>query len=399
MSVRFRKWACMVIFAAVLLCGCSGQDTDFIPSTSSPPTFESIAPADRSDPMQERLLKRCEEIYGLYAGAEKPAGQISRSTVDAIETLLMDAGLDVVDTDALYPDYLTTADRFRAFWDAVSRREPAEQEVITVRESGALSYLLFSCQEGTAYVSNMHYSPGEGKALYFEQHEVLDWELTERGNFYYRVYPAGDKHYSDYTLLRLNPPDKELFDLNLKYIRTGGYIGTNLFLTDWSEDDFGALSFNDLWEYLYYDCHGQHFRPEGYVFMPERECYQIPADEFEALVLPFFEIAPDTLRQLAHYDEAGDFYPWRPIQTNDYSFLEFYDVEPEVISCQANPDGTITLQVQMLSTDLKTDCLFAHEVTVRPLDDGRFQFVGNQITDQTEYGLPFCKPRLTWEKP
>lgn len=42
----------------------------------------------------------------------------------------------------------------------------------------------------------------------------------------------------------------------------------------------------------------------------------------------------------------------------------------------------------MLSTDLKTDCLFAHEVTVRPLENGRFQYVGNKVTYQTEYGLP-----------
>lgn len=188
MSVRFRKWICVAVFAAILLCGCSGQDTDLIP-----PTFESVPPADRSDSMRERVLKRCEEIHGLYAEMEKPAGEDSRSAVDAIETLLMEAGLDVVDTDAVYPDYLTTADRFRDFW-------------VTRQES-------------------------------------------------------------------------------------------------------------------------------------------------------------------------------------------------EVISGQANPDGTITLQVWMLSTDLKADCLFSHEVTVRPLDDGRFQFVGNRITSRTEYGLPYCDPRLTWEKP
>lgn len=47
---------------------------------------------------------------------------------------------------------------------------------------------------------------------------------------------------------------------------------------------------------------------------------------------------------------------------------------------QVNTDGTITLTVQALSTDLKTDCLFAHEVTVRPLENGRFQYVGNKVT-------------------
>ncbi|EPB8170386.1 MULTISPECIES: DUF6070 family protein [Bacteria] len=63
-----------------------------------------------------------------------------------------------------------------------------------------------------------------------------------------------------------------------------------------------------------------------------------------------------------------------------------------------NSDGTLTLTVAMLSTDLKTDCLFAHEVTVRPLENGRFQYVGNKVTYQTEYGLPFCEPRITWNE-
>lgn len=61
---------------------------------------------------------------------------------------------------------------------------------------------------------------------------------------------------------------------------------------------------------------------------------------------------------------------------------------------------TIALKMKtaMLSTDLKTDCLFAHEVTVRPLENGRFQYVGNKVTYQTEYGLPFCEPRITWNE-
>ena len=72
-------------------------------------------------------------------------------------------------------------------------------------------------------------------------------------------------------------------------------------------------------------------------------------------------------------------------------------MEPEVTAYVMNPDGTMTLTVQMLSTDLKMDCLFAHEVTVRPLENGSFQYVGNRITYQTEYGLPYSVPRLMWD--
>ena len=135
----------------------------------------------------------------------------------------------------------------------------------------------------------------------------------------------------------------------------------------------------------------------GYEYDAPMHCYWIPASEFEQVMLPFFAIDRDTLRELAQYDPATDTYPWRPMEGDDHTFLHFYTIAPEVTACRDNGDGTLTLTVELYSTDLKTDCLFAHELTVRPLGDAGFQFVGNRMTFQTEeYGLPYCEPRLTW---
>lgn len=135
------------------------------------------------------------------------------------------------------------------------------------------------------------------------------------------------------------------------------------------------------------------------MYSNELHCYQIPAEEFEQIILPFFNIDIQTLRFLSQYHGDGNYYPWRQIETNDYAFyLGYYTIDPEVTAFQINPDGTITITVQMISTDLKTDCLFSHKVTVRPLENSGFQFVGNQVIDQGEYGLPFCEPRLAWER-
>lgn len=122
----------------------------------------------------------------------------------------------------------------------------------------------------------------------------------------------------------------------------------------------------------------------------------IPAAEFEKVVLPYFDVDLDSFREMAQYNAEGDYYPWHQIQTNDFVFLNYYTIEPEVTKYMVHSDGTITLTVEMLSTDLKTDCLFAHEVTVRPLENGQFQYVGNKVTNQTDYGLPYCEPRLKW---
>lgn len=364
------------------------------------------APVD--DPIFDRLEVRCEEIeslyHALYESAEKTVpdspwddSSFSQSSIDSIENLLYDAGYDVMDTNEPYPEYLTTSERFYVFWDAVQQNRDAEQEVITILKSGGLSYRLFTYDESGAFVYSMTYYPDEIKEPYYECHEIKDWELTEKGNFYYRIYPANDKHYPDFSLIRLAAPNTELFDLAFRYIYPAGYIATNIFLIDWQEGNWENLSFNDQFEYLYYAHHGKQFLADHYTVLEDKSSYAIPANEFEGIVLPYYNIDIETFQSLAQYHAEGDYYPWRPLNTNDFVKIWYYNIEPEVTAYVMNPDGTMTLTVQMLSTDLKIDCLFAHEVTVRPLENGNFQYVGNRITYQTEYGLPYSVPRLMWD--
>lgn len=396
------------LFIITLCTACEMQGAEENSSKSTRFSSAEIAPSTDDVLIEQRLKQRCEEIasfyYDLYICSEKTEPQnpwdeptLQQSSIDAIEELLINNGLDVIDTNGVYPKYLTTKDHFQVFWTYVQTKEDAEQEIISIAKSGALNYKLFSYQDGIPYVYIMHYPINNYSDYYFESHRVWDWEFTEKGNFFYRIYPANDKHYADYSLIRTNAPDLELFDMTMKYIWAGGYMATNVFLDDWTEENFGNLCFNDLWDYLYYDSHGSQFDPEGLDFDSERRSYMIPSARFEEVVLPYFNIDLDTFRQMAQYDEETDSYPWRRIVTNDLVFLYYYSCEPEVSSCRVNADGTLALTVEAISTDLKLDCLFEHEVTIRQLKNGGFQFVGNKVTYQTEYGLPFCEPRLSWD--
>lgn len=415
--MKLNKLIVLMLSMAVFFtaCGQSSRETaldsimeETVASTVSTQPLDSVNNIQQADPMQERLEKRCEEIaslyYDLYLSADKTEPEnrwedptLSQSSIDAIENLLLSAGYDVMDTNGEYPSYLPTSDRFYEFWDAVERREVAEQEVITILETGNLSYRLFSYGEVGAYFYCMVYYQDGVTEPYFEKHEIKDWELTEKGNFYFRILPADDKHYPDFTLIRLVSPNIELYDMTLRYIIPVNYLATNLFLIDWTENDFSEVSFNDLFEFLYYSRHGKQVGSNNYTFIPNRCCLEIPAAEFEETVMPYFNIDIETFRISAQYDTEGDYYPWRPLETNDFVKLWYYTIEPEVTEYTVNPDGTITITVEVLSTDLKMDCLFAHEVTVRPLENGQFQYVGNCITYQTEYGLPYSVPRLMWD--
>lgn len=385
--MRYKGIAACLIALCLLLCACgapgAGQERD--------------------------IQKRCRQIVSLYrdlydSAQKEPAADrweeqtLSQQSIDAIEARLLERGLDVIDSSADCPGYFVNAEHFRQFWDSVQRDEEASQEVIAIRDSGALSYRLLTHQDGTTYVYSLVYSLAGDEDPDYEMHQVYGAELTEQGNFYYRINPEDDCHYANYTLIRLQKPDQELWELYSKYILAGGYTATNIFLTDWTEDDFSPLCFNDLWEYVYRYRTGTQFWPDSCAYDKSRNCYLIPAAEFESAVLPFFKLDAQTLRQLADYDAQTDSYPWRQVESNDYAFyLSYYTIEPEVTACRTNADGTLALTVEARSTDLGIDCLFSHEVTVRPMEDGGFQFVGNRVLSQTEKGLPYCEPRLTWD--
>lgn len=231
----------------------------------------------------------------------------------------------------------------------------------------------------------------------WETHTIQDWELTEHGNFYFRIRPANDKHYIDYCLLRLVPPDPDMCKLTNKYIRLIGYYSVNIFLCDWDEQNYGELSFNDLLEYLYVMDNHCSLQYEDYACLAGKESVLIPASVFEKTILSHFRISKDLLRIKCHYNAEKDAYPWRPFYTNDAIQYWFPFVDSEVINKRENADGTFTLTVNVSSADLKADTVFIHEVSIRPTENNGFQYVSNRIIYRTEYGIPNTNPRSYYQ--
>lgn len=391
-AMKIQKRIAIALLLILTLTGCGGNREE-----------RKIAAEER------RTRRRCAEIVSMYQALydaapkrepESPwdAPELPQQDIDTVEQALIDRGLCVVDSGADSPEYLANSEKFYQFLDAVEQNENVSREVLRIRPSGALSYRLFSHRDGTTTLYSMTYSPDETVEPDYEVYRICETKLTEQGNFYYRIHPEDDHHYANYTRLRLKQPDKELWQQCARYVLAGGYTGTNIFLSNWTEKDFSGLCFNDVWEYLYRYQNGARFSPDGYTFDTDKNCYRIPAAEFEGVILPFFQLSQENLRQLAGYDSESDSYPWRQIESNDYVFyLNYYTIEPEVTAFRNHSDGTVSITVALLSTDLGVDCLFSHELTVRPQADGSFQFVGNRMLTQTELGLPFCDPRLTWE--
>ena len=267
-----------------------------------------------------------------------------------------------------------------------------------LKDTHTLSYQKLSVENGKPYAQFLRCEPNVDStvaASNFERFPVQDWQMTDAGNFYYRLFPTGDKHSADYQLIRTVPPDRSHLAMLEQYVLPIDYYYVNLLITDWSEPDFAGVSFNDLFDRLY--ALRFHCQPDAADYAQDENtgAFRIPSGEFERVILPYFSISAEKLRALAGYDEQTDTYPWRPVRTNDMELYDYPAVEPYITDVRENPDGTTTLLLSCLSTDVPTDCIFSHELTVRTLPSGGFEYVSNHITYQTELGLPNAAPRLS----
>ena len=218
------------------------------------------------------------------------------------------------------------------------------------------------------------------------------WDMTYNADFIYRDLYL-DRHWDAAHLLRLHPVDKPMYDLTMKYILPIGYHNVNLFLLDWSSDDYGNLCFNDLLDYLYRLKYNDYLYARDYPRYTTPYSYSaIPAKLFEDTIVPYFDISMEEFRERALYDAENDIYPWQDISCDNV--LYFPSLIPEVTECIEIDDSTKKLIVNVMCPDYQTDKLFVHEVTIRVLSDGEYQYIGNQITYRSDINIPSPQARI-----
>ncbi len=352
-----------------------------------------------TDEEKELIQSACIELSKLYQmiyqNAEKIPSQywgidyeIAQETIDEIETILASSGYPVINSDSVYPDYLENSDGVYSFWESVNQGIDAETEIWRVLASGGLSYIRLQFLDKTPYC--IHATAGWNENI--EKREVLHWDMTYNQDFYYQdIYT--DRHWTASVLLRLHPVDEALYDLNIKYIMPIGYHNVNLFLLNWSSDNYGYLCFNDLLDLLYRVKNNNYFYAKDYPYSNTPYSHSIiPAQIFEDTILPYFDISIDEFRERALYDAESDTYPWQDVSCDNV--LYYPSLIPEVTDCIEVDKSTIKLIVNVMCLDNHTDKLFIHEVTIKILSDGEYQYIGNEITYKGDITIPSAQARI-----
>lgn len=298
---------------------------------------------------------------------------------------------------------MVEAEQVIRFCEMVEAKREDKLSVMEVTHSGRLIEYDLQTSDGKVNVVSKHfvYENGKLQKVFTGNYMADDWAYSENGYLMFSGVYFSEEQYvltlsdaEEYVALRAQPLDETCRELNRKYLLSIGYAWNNMFLVDWSEEDFGNLNFYDLYDIFYQNIYERHVP-----YVPDENpdsgaVYRIPKAEFEHIIMSYFNIDGKTLQTKTTYDSEDAIYEYKP--------RGFYEVEypeypyPEVVAYTENENGTITLAVNVVFPYAGISKVYAHEVVVRPLDDGTVRYVSNRIIpSQNNYEVTWHTPRLT----
>ena len=115
------------------------------------------------------------------------------------------------------------------------------------------------------------------------------------------------------------------------------------------------------------------------------------------VIMKYFNIDSETLQSKTIYDSENLTYEYKPRGFEEVEYPEY--PYSEVVGFTENNDGTITLTANVVFPYAGDSKVYAHEVVVRPLENGRVQYVSNRIIpSEDNYRETWHTPRLTLEE-
>lgn len=383
-------------------CGDLYQEEDSESFLSQNGIQESGQFENGQSPSEQSDNRHLEDIFlEIYTQAAEENKLSDLDTIRRIAAAFGENGYPAVDS-ANQID-MTEAEQVVRFCEKVDAKESGEITLIEVGYGGEFVTYDLRTEDGQVEVVRNRYQYVNGKMQKgtAERYPAEYWNYTLEGYLVFSgtgysedIYILTLSREERHTALRVQPLDGTCRELNRKYLLPIGYERNNMFLTDWNEGDFGDLDFYDLFDFLYPKIYGQ---PIPYVAddnLAVGAVYRIPQDEFERVIKAYFNIESDTLQSKTVFHPEDSTYEYRP--------RGFYEVEypeypyPEVTGYAENGDGTVTLLVNVVFPAEDDSRVYAHEVVVRPLEDGGVQYVSNRvIPGEDNREATWYMPRLT----
>lgn len=295
---------------------------------------------------------------------------------------------------------MTEYEQVESFCKMVEIQEEAEIEIIKVDYLGGFVKYDLQTKDGKVDVVRSYYEYENGNMQKGSKNSYRAeyWNYTEEGYLIFsgvwyseELYALTASAAEENIALRVQPLDETYRELSRKYLRPIGFEQNNMFLVDWSEEDFGELNFYDMYDVLYENLNDEYVPYVAAVNAGEGVVYQIPEKEFESVIMAYFNVDSQTLRSKTVYFLNNRTYEYKPrgfyeVEYPEYPFSEVFDFTE-------NSDGTITLIANVVFPYAGNPKVYSHEVIVRPFEDGRVQYVSNHVIPSEE------NEKETWHTP
>lgn len=362
----------------VILAGCNKPDNGYTAETGQTKTAEN----QQGDKIRKEISTVCREIY-LQSVKDRTPGSLD--SVGEMVKRLGGAGYAVVDQENQVN--MENSDQVKDFCKLVGEKEEGQLTLIMVINSGGFVQFDLNTGDGMVEVSATSFSwkDGELTTVYTDNYQAYTWLYTENGYLLFeKYYMAGFSGPYAHVAVRVEALDKVYRELNRKYIYPIGYYSNNLFITDWSETDYRDLNFYDLFERLYRLEYQKNYTDsvDG-----KETVLQIPRNDMEKVIMKYFSIDSEELKEKAKYLLDSDAFEYKPRGLEDCCPSQEIPY-PEVVDCESKEDGTLVLTVNAVWPEMNLGTAFQHKVTIRPFEDGSFQYISNQVIRSKKNAVP-----------
>ena len=396
----WRSGLAVISFLLMLsVSGCSDAPPE--KDTVSETVIDIQAIPEDSKENAEEIINICIDLYKKAAEENKIA---DLETIRGIVNCLGENGYPAVDSRNQIN--MTEPEKVVEFCEKVDAQEEAEITILEVSYLGGFVKYDLHTKDGNVDVvrSYYKYENGDIQREVTGSYQAEYWNYTEEGYLMFSGVWFSEELYvltlsgaEEHTALRVQPLDETYRELSRKYLRPIGFEQNNMFIVDWSEDDFGALNFYDMYDILYPKVKGQYVPYIADDNLAVSAVYRIPKEEFESVIMKYFNIDSETLQSKTVYYSEDSTYEYKPRGFEEVEYPEY--PYSEVVDFTENSDGTITLTANVVFPYAGDSKVYAHEVVVRPLEDGGVQYVSNQIIpSEDNYEETWHTPRLTLEE-
>ena len=347
---------------------------------------------------EDEIIEICSQLYKKASEENKIA---DLEMVRIIVNQFGENGYPAVDSRNQVD--MTQADQVVEFCEIVETQGEAEITIIEVGYSGGFVKYDLNTKDGKVNVVNTcyKYENGNMQREATISYQAENWSYTKEGYLMFSGVWFSEELYlltlsgaEEHTALRVQPLDETYRELSRKYLLSIGFEQNNMFLVDWSEDDFGELNFYDMFDLLYPKVYGTNIPYVADDNLGVGAVYQIPKDDFERVILPYFDIDSETLQSKTIYNAEDKTYEYKPRGFEEVEYPEY--PYSEVIGFTENGDGTLTLTANVVFPYVGDSKVYAHEVVVRPLENGGVQYVSNRIIpSEDNCEETWHTPRLT----